>query len=77
MKSYAIISFRLYNTEYQKIMSCKMILEEKDLRDVIEFLDSSDKRILVYDDIKIYSGKELINQMVKKVKNDIDQEMLF
>ena len=73
MKSYNLIKFRVFNKEYKKIMSCRMLILNEDLTKIIEFLVSND-RIIVFDEIKEFKGRNEILEMLRKIKNEIEDE---
>jgi len=77
MKNYVVVSFRVYDKNYKKIMACKLFIEEKDLKNVLDYIDGSDNRIVIYDSINVYRGKEFIKEMIKKVEKDVEELELF
>jgi hypothetical protein len=73
MKNYCLVKFRVFDKGYKKLMNCKIVVLQEDLTKILSFLESNN-RIVVYDEIKEFRGKNEIVEMLRQIKNDIEDE---
>jgi len=74
MKDYCLLKFRVFDRDYKKLMSCKMIVFKENLSRILVFLNSND-RIVIYDEIREAEEDDLIRRMLLKVKDNLQDEL--
>jgi len=75
-KKYALVKIRIFDKNQVKKMNCRFIILEDDLEKIMSFIESSN-RIVIYDSVEVFYGNNFIQDLLRKIKRDLEQEMLF
>ena len=76
-RKYALVKLRIFDKSIKvKKMNCRLIVLEDDLEKIMSFIEGSN-RIVIYDSVEVFYSNDFIQDLLRKIKRDLEQEMLF
>jgi uncharacterized Rmd1/YagE family protein len=72
-RKYTIVRYRVYNKDYKKVRECRSIVESENVNKFLEFV-SGGNRIVVFDEFKEIDEDNLINKILFKIKDELQEE---
>jgi len=74
---FGIIKFRVFDRDFKRIMRCKLIVEESDLNNMLRFIESSNNRIIIFDEIRVVDGDLTVQEILKRIKRELDDNFCY
>jgi len=74
---FAVLKFRVFNKDFHRIMKCKLILDEADLENMINFLESSKDRIIVLDEVQTFEGRDMLCDMLRRIRKELEDDLYY
>ena len=72
---FAVLKFRVFNKDFHRVMKCKLIVEEPDLDNMIRFIESSKDRIIIFDEVRIFEGRDMVGDMLRRIRKELEDDL--